>query len=76
MPLIDGVETSPDDAIAKDCCPECGKDLTKIHARSHRNEHWTGPVGNAREQQEAHRRIKLFDDYLKAHPEAPAKESA
>jgi len=74
MPLKDGVEISPDDAIKQDLCPECGTDLTKIHPRSHFATHWTGPIREDRSTVEARRRIKLCNDYLEAHPEPTAKE--
>lgn len=74
MPLVNGVEISPDDAMAQDRCPECGADLTKIHARSHRNEHWLSQPKNDRQGKEGLRRIALFDKWLEGHPEPEVKE--
>ena len=74
--LPDGTQLTPDEAIAQDKCPECAADLTKCHAASHFNTHWTGPMQIIRETEEARRRIKLCTDYLKAHPEPAAKEQA
>lgn len=74
MPQIDGVEISPDDAIAQDRCPECGADLKTVHPRSHFNTHWTGPIREDRSTTEARRRIALCNEYLEDHPEEAAKK--
>jgi hypothetical protein len=74
MPLVDGTDTTPDDAIAARRCPECGEDLTKVHARSHFATHWTGPIENSRRTEEARRRIELCRKYLEQFPDADAKK--
>lgn len=64
MPLVAGKLATPDEAIAKDLCPECGADLTKESPIAHRNTHWKasppqGPRGN-----EARHRMELLDDFI------------
>ena len=72
--LADGTQLTPDDAMAQSRCPECGVDLTKIHALSHFNTHWPAPLQDIREHEEARRRKKMFSEYLKAHPDPEPKE--
>ena len=73
MPIINGYEYTPDQAIASDYCPECGADFRQVNPHAHRLEHWRQPPPGQAEHDETRRRMKLFDDYLKSH--APLSRS-
>jgi hypothetical protein len=66
MPLVDGQNMSPDDAIADHRCPECGVSLKAINPIAHRKAHWHRMPNDDVDGQEGRRRMKLFDDYIKA----------
>lgn len=65
MPLHEGTEITPDDAISQGLCPECAADLKKVNPIAHRREHWTAPPPRGHYGDEARRRIKMFDDFIK-----------
>lgn len=67
MPLVNGQYISPDDAIAKDLCPECGKDLKTVNPLAERRSHWYRMPNDDVDGAEGRRRIRLFDDYIAAH---------
>lgn len=73
MPLIEGLEVSPDDALKAGKCPECGIDLTKVNPLAHRREHWEVVPRDDRAGQEAKRRIALFDKFLADSQERTSK---
>jgi hypothetical protein len=43
MPIVDGKDISPDEAIHRGLCPECGVPLTPKSALSHALGHWDRP---------------------------------
>jgi hypothetical protein len=76
MPIINGVEYTPEEAIAANYCPETGVDLTKVNPAAHRKSLWLAPPPLDDRGDEARRRMALYDKYLKDHPaptEPPAK---
>jgi hypothetical protein len=64
MPLVDGQLMSPDDAIAANRCPECGKDLTQVNPIAHRKSHWHRMPNDDVDGQEGRRRMALLDDFI------------
>ena len=40
MPIVDGQSVSPDEAIHRGLCPECGASLNVGTARNHAEGHW------------------------------------
>lgn len=64
MPLFEGKLITPDDAIARDLCPECAEDLTKVNPIGHFNRHWLTQPKRDKRGQEATRRIKLMTDFI------------
>ena len=64
MPLIDGVEVSPDDAIAKGRCPETGVDLRKVNPIAWRKRLWTTLPPLDKRGDEARRRMALLDKFI------------
>lgn len=64
MPLYKGEVISPDDAMAKNLCPECAADLTQINAIAHRKSHWKTYPAAGPDGEEGLRRLKMLDDYI------------
>lgn len=64
MPLFEGKLITPDEAIAKNLCPECAEDLTKVNPIGHFNRHWLTQPKRDKRGQEATRRIKLMTDFI------------
>jgi hypothetical protein len=64
-PIVDGKELTPDEAIAKNRCPECGVDLTKVNPIAELNSHWQSQQRDSRQNPEALRRQQLLKDYIK-----------
>lgn len=62
MPLIEGNEYSPDDAVAHGYCPETGIDLKGVNIEDHIGRLWPrGDCGNP----EIRRRIELLRSHAK-----------
>jgi hypothetical protein len=85
MPLVDGKLMTPDDAIAADRCPECGRDLKTTNPIAERNSHWRVRPNNDADGIEGLRRMKMLDDYIAKNdvhtsdfvpPEAPKPNAA
>jgi hypothetical protein len=77
MPMVDGELVSPDDAIRRGMCPECGVALRSEAARSHAESHWGPHADDTRLSNEARRRFNLILDFARAEPRAPvAKQMA
>lgn len=74
MPLINGHEYSPDEALAAHYCPECGADFSKVNAHGHRRTHWVKPPPADPQHDESRRRIALYDGYLKGNPPLASSE--
>lgn len=64
MPYVDGVEMTPDQAIAANRCPECGNDLTKVNPVAELNSHWKAYPVNNQDGQEALRRRAMLLDFI------------
>lgn len=64
MPYVNGVEMTPDEAMAANCCPECGRDLTKVNPISELNSHWKAYPVNNRDGEEALRRRAMLVDFI------------
>ena len=64
MPLANGVDITPDDAIAKGLCPECGQDLKKSNPIAHRKSHWKVQPIPDRRGEEGIRRAALLDKFI------------
>jgi len=86
MPFVKGKKLTPDEAIVKSLCPECGKDLTTVNPIAEYNLHWPAlPNNPSRKQVEAVRRAGLLQRYIREHnvttsnmpkPAAPAAPAA
>jgi hypothetical protein len=70
MPVVKGIELTPDEAIAIDLCPETGRPLAEVNPEEWVNHLWPSPTAMSAE---AARRRKLILDWHAAHPK-PAKE--
>lgn len=67
MPIIDGKNVSPDEAMLLGRCPECGQPLIPKTARAHAADHWFGRDPNDPWlSEEARRRYKLIIDFAAA----------
>ena len=64
MPNVDGQFVTPDVALERDHCPECGADFSEVDAIAHRREHWHVAPPNGPAGEEGRRRIKMYDAYL------------
>lgn len=64
MPIVDGKIISPDEALARHRCPECGADFKTVSAQGHRQRHWRSQPPNGPDGDEGRRRMKLYDEYL------------
>lgn len=73
MPLIQGVEYSPDDAVAHGFCPETGIDLAGVNIEDHIGRLW--PYGD-KSNPEARRRIELLRTYAKQKHDATQQTAA
>lgn len=73
MPTIDGKTVTPEDALAQDRCPECGKDFKKESAIACANSHWMSTPQPGRAGAEARRRQKLLAKYIEDHKIEAAK---
>jgi hypothetical protein len=77
MPLVKGKKLTPDEAIAQDCCPECGRDLKEVNPIAELASHWKTVPKNDSDGKEGLRRRKLLQDYIArnnvkvADPDAP-----
>ena len=70
MPRVNDQDLTPDEAVAKDLCPETGRLLATVNPEEWVNALW--PHGMS---EEAARRRKLIMDWHAAHPKpAPAKD--
>ena len=67
MPLKDGKLITPDEAIAANCCPECGGDLTDSSPIGHRNAHWRTQPPAGIDGDEGRKRIALLDQFIADH---------
>jgi hypothetical protein len=85
MPLVEGKDVSPDDAMAKGLCPECGADLTKTNPIAHFRSHWKVRPKQDRDGEEGLRRMAMFQQFITDHdvrttnmpkPKAPAAPAA
>lgn len=64
MPIFDGELISPDDAMAKNLCPECAADLTKVNPIAHRASHWHRMPNDDADGREGRRRMKMLDEFI------------
>jgi hypothetical protein len=64
MPLFEGKNISPDDALAKGLCPECAVDLRKVNPIAHRKTHWRTMPRDDAQGQEGLRRMQMLDDFI------------
>jgi hypothetical protein len=64
MPLSNGEELTPDEAIAKGCCPECGIDLKTVSPHGELNRHWETQPRDNRAGAEGLRRMNLLKEYI------------
>lgn len=69
MPQVGDQSLTPDEALAKDLCPECGRPLAETNPAEHVSAHWPKGAGD-----EGHRRAKLILEWEKAHPKEPVGE--
>ena len=69
MPRVGDQDLTPDEALEKDLCPECGRPLAETNPGEHVAAHWPrGAVG------EGSRREKMILDWGAAHPKTAAGE--
>jgi hypothetical protein len=64
MPLFEGKDITPDEAIALNRCPECAADLTQVNPIGHRNTHWITQPKPGRRGEEGLRRMGLLDKFI------------
>lgn len=74
MPTVNARLISPQDALAKDLCPECGHDLKVESAISHLNRHWEREPNAGSDGDEARSRRQMLRDYIKANDIRPSHE--
>lgn len=70
MPMAKGQPATPEQAMKRGCCPECGEVLDGLDARSHRDNHWPKRPDDTPGTAEALNRWQLMTDYAKDHPSA------
>jgi hypothetical protein len=59
MPLVDGKELTPDEAIADGLCPECAAPLDEESAQAHMEMHYVTAAHGQAPNIEANRRAEL-----------------
>jgi len=59
MPIVDGKDISPDEAMHRGLCPECGTAVTPRTARAHADDHWGGRTPSP----EGQRRYDMLRDF-------------
>ena len=64
MPYVDAVLHTPDDAIAKGRCPECGRDLSISSYQVETLLHWPRGLDPTEASPEAIRRAALLNTYF------------
>ena len=64
MPLVEGKDMTPADAIAAGLCPECGQDLKLSNPIAHRKSHWKTMPPLDRRGDEARARMALLDKFI------------
>jgi hypothetical protein len=64
MPLVDGKNISPADAMAAGRCPECGDDLKTQNPIAHRRSHWLTQPPLGVDGDEARARMEMFDKFI------------
>src|SRR5689334_21254685 len=75
MPIVEGKDLSPDEAILLGRCPECGLPLIPRTARAHASDHFFGREPNDPWlSEEARRRYKLIIDFADARYPAVAAQ--
>lgn len=74
MPYIDRIEHSPDEAIGKGRCPECGRDLAETSAAVEIPTHWPRGLDNSVASAEAIRRAAMLTGYF-AKPAPPPPDA-
>lgn len=77
MPYINQVLHTPDEAIAKGACPECGRDLGISSYQVETMLHWPRGLDPSEASTEAIQRAALLKTYFDglANPPAPAAGS-
>ena len=66
-PFWDDVDHTPEEAIAADRCPECGKDFKKVNAVACLNAHWLKPGPDNIDGDEGRRRKAMLIKYIEEH---------
>ena len=70
MPQVGDQSLTPDEALALDLCPECGRPLKETNPPEHAQAQWPRPAS-----EEGKRREKMILEWGAAHPKTPpAKE--
>jgi hypothetical protein len=64
MPMVDGKQVTPDEAMAAKHCPECGADLTKVNAVAELRSHWHIAPRDDRQGKEGLRRRAMLAKYI------------
>ena len=72
MPIVKGLDITPDEAIKLDLCPETGRPLAEVNPEEHVNALWPRPSAMSAE---GARRRELILEWHAAHPK-PAQEKA
>jgi len=67
MPIVKGIELTPEEAIALDLCPETGRPLAEVNPEEHVNALWPKGISP-----EGARRKQMILDWHADHPKTPA----
>lgn len=67
MPIVNGNDMQPDDAVAQGLCPECARPLAETNPEEHIAAHWPRGMSD-----EARRRAEL----IRSHAKKQADEAA
>ncbi len=73
MPIIDGVDTKPEDAVANGRCPECGRSMAQSDAATEIRLHWPRGLDPTLASAEAISRAKLLTKHFTPAPKSPTE---
>lgn len=65
MPVAKGQFATPEQALKRGCCPECGIELAGLSVEHHSRTHWPEIIAEGSLYDEARRRRDMLEAYAK-----------
>jgi hypothetical protein len=76
MPLVDGKLVTPEAALAKGLCPECGDNFKDSNAVAHFNIHWKTEPPNDKRGDKCRARRLMLTKYIGDHNVRTSNQAA